>query len=142
MLDAPTLAQAFHAAHEQRFGYASPEAPCEIVNVRLLAVGRTSQPPLPRAEARLLSLPEPAGRQPLYHQGAWLDCPIYERSVLQPGMSLSGPALVVQEDTTVWIPPTWDAPVDEGYNLVARRLPEAAGPGSPEAARGGVTAAG
>ena len=51
---AHALVQKFHAAHEQRFGYARTDAPVEVVNLRLTATGATDKPPiqpLPRVDA-------------------------------------------------------------------------------------------
>jgi N-methylhydantoinase A len=122
-LEPAEVAAAFGAAHRQRYGYASEDAPCEIVNIRLRALGRVPQPRLPHAEppAAPPAPPSPAAAQRLYADGRWLDCPVYERAVLRPGHALSGPALVTQTDTTTWIPPGWVAWVDGWYNILATR---------------------
>ncbi len=115
-----TVADAFHQAHHQRFGYASPGAPCEVVNLRLHAVGRTVAPELPRG-SRVETSPAPCATQPVYVRDSWQECPVYDRETLQPGQEVVGPALLVQEDTTTWLPPAWRARADEWYNLVAER---------------------
>lgn len=122
-LQGAEVAARFHAAHRQRYGYASEGSPCEIVNIRLRASGQVVPPQLPHAEngasGDSSSVPEPLGRQPLYTAGAWIDCPVYERAALCSGQPLSGPALVIQADTTTWIPPGWVGRVDGWYNIIA-----------------------
>jgi N-methylhydantoinase A len=52
----------------------------------------------------------------------WLDgesrvAPLYRRADLAPGHRLSGPAVIMQEDTTVVIPTGFTARVDAHLNL-------------------------
>jgi N-methylhydantoinase A len=49
----------------------------------------------------------------VYHQAS-----IYQRAQLLAGMRLSGPALVLQYDTTTVIPLGWTGHIDEVGNLV------------------------
>jgi N-methylhydantoinase A len=120
-LEPQRVAESFHAAYQTRYGYASPGAPCEVVNVRLRAVGRVAQPQLPYGDPQPHPPPSPLGVQPLYTDGAWLDCPLFDRERLLPGQEIQGPALLVQEDTTTWIPPRWNARADGWYNMVVTR---------------------
>jgi N-methylhydantoinase A len=120
----PTEAgQRFHAAHEQRYGYARPEAAVELVNVRLTARGLRARPELPLGTP--VASPDPAaaeiGRTRLRFGGQWLDAPVYERGLLASHHALAGPALIVQEDATTVLIPGWHGEVDPWLNLVCRR---------------------
>ena len=44
--------------------------------------------------------------------------PFYRRENLESGALVEGPALVVQTDTTIVVPPGWGGPVDQYGNLV------------------------
>ena len=46
---------------------------------------------------------------------------LYRRSLLPPGARLSGPALVVQMDSTVYLAPGWSGWVDGYRNFVLER---------------------
>jgi N-methylhydantoinase A len=120
-LTAAAIAAQFHAAHRRRYGYASEDAPVEVVNVRLRASGSVPQPELPFAEEQSAEPAEPFDRQPVFAAGTWRETPVYRRSDLQPSQELAGPALIVQEDTTSWLPPTWKARIDRWYNVLATR---------------------
>ena len=50
---------AFHAAHEQRYGYAMRDEPVEVVNLRVRGSGPGAQPGLP---ASALQGEDPSGR--------------------------------------------------------------------------------
>ena len=113
------VAAAFHAAHLARYGYASPEAPVEIVTARLRGLGAVPQPELPHAPVKAAPAPEPVDLQPVCRDGEWGETPVYRREALLPGQRLSGPALIVQDDTTSWIPSGWEATIDGWYNVLA-----------------------
>lgn len=98
-----TLAQDFHAAHRQAYGYDRPTAPLEIVNLRVRAVGKIQPPviaPLPTAGED----PTPAlvGTRPVFLDGPCeAHIPLYRYENLLPGNRIHGPALIVREDTSI-----------------------------------------
>jgi N-methylhydantoinase A len=118
-LDPASLAADFHRAHRERYGYASPEAAVEIVTARLRGLGAVPQPTLPHAPAGDAPAPQPLAHQPVYQDEGWVETPVYRREALLPGHRLTGPALIVQEDTTSWIPGGWEVSVDGWYNVIA-----------------------
>ncbi len=111
----------FHRRHETRYGYARPDAPVEIVNVRLTARGRRAKPEF--AAAPPASSTDPAAAQAgetrMRSAGRWREAPVYLRDRLESGHELIGPALVAQEDATTVLLPFWRARVDPWLNLVA-----------------------
>ncbi|MBN1137028.1 MAG: hydantoinase/oxoprolinase family protein, partial [Anaerolineae bacterium] len=120
---------AFHAAHRQRFSYASEGEPVEIVNVRLKATGRTAKPQFTKQPLGGVD-PHKAhsGYKPVYfadpnapHAARPLLAALYERERLAPGNVVVGPAILFQLDTTTAIPPGWAAAVDGWGNLVVDR---------------------
>ncbi len=119
-VDPAQAAVRFHAAHQQRYGYARPEAAVELVNLRVTGRGRRSKPELPAHPPA--PTPEPAlaqvAKTRLRAAAAWHVAPVYERGLLAPGHRLSGPALIVQEDATTVLLPGWRAEVDAWLNLV------------------------
>jgi N-methylhydantoinase A len=109
----------FHALHEKQYGYLRNEAPVEVVNLRLRAIGRVTSPPLP---GRPLEDPDPAwalieSRQVVFGQEARLT-PLYRAEELKPGNYIPGPAVVVRSDTTILIGTQDTATVDTYGNLI------------------------
>jgi N-methylhydantoinase A/oxoprolinase/acetone carboxylase beta subunit len=51
----------------------------------------------------------------------FVGCPAYRRDTLGVGAAISGPAVVDQLDSTVFLRPGWHARVDAIGNLVATR---------------------
>ncbi|HZR40473.1 MAG TPA: hydantoinase/oxoprolinase family protein [Ktedonobacteraceae bacterium] len=120
--DIISTAQNFHAAHERRFGYCDFGERVQVVNVRLKARGIASSPELQQHEMVSGATIKPimtryavfAGTEsPVSHK-----VPVYERSALQPGATLAGPAIITQYDTTTVVPPDWRVQVDTFGNLV------------------------
>jgi N-methylhydantoinase A len=53
--------------------------------------------------------------------GRELTASVHHRSELTPGTSLDGPAIVVQYDTTVVVPPGFRISVDPWLNIVGEK---------------------
>ena len=115
------LVQRFHAAHDQRFGYARTDAPVEVVNLRLTATGETDKPPiqpLPITDAD----PSEAftGQSHVIFDGEALRTDFYRREALRPGNQIAGPAVITEFSATTVIPPNFSAVVDAYQNLILK----------------------
>jgi len=114
------LHQSFKSAHERLYGTCDEEGTVEVVNVRVTA--KIDGIPLRSPERGRLHVgapPEPKGvREVYFDPSAPIDCPIFDRSDLLPGMGLQGPAIVEQIDTTTIIYPGDRLRVDEVSNLI------------------------
>lgn len=126
-------AAAFAAAHERVYGYADPGEAVEVVNVRAQLLAPTRKPPLRhgvssagRSSAGHSSAGRPSRSGPIQrtvcYGGERHTAAVVDRSSLQPGESLGGPAVVTQYDTTTFIPPGAVAEVDGAGNLIGRFL--------------------
>jgi N-methylhydantoinase A len=119
------VSEAFHRAHARAYGHAMRERAVEIVNVRLQATGLTAKPRLVAEPV----VPQDVGPGHEAHLGPGrVVCLAGERTVdrylraqLPPGARFTGPALVFQMDSTVYLPPYWSAAVDAYRNLVLER---------------------
>jgi N-methylhydantoinase A len=118
-LDVDALVARFHARHERLYTYALPDAPVEIVTLRVAASGRVRRfalPALGEARAR-----RKTGRRRVYFAGrGWVECACVERETLGEGAVVSGPAIVEQLDSTTVVAAGRRARVDRFGNLVIR----------------------
>ena len=113
--------EAFHARHEQRYGFSARRDPVEIVTARVVAIGTTPKPRLSAAAAPSGRAPEPRAlreRRDVFDGTAFVDTPVYGRAHLRPGDVFDGPAVVEQYDATTYVAPDWSARVDAYGNLV------------------------
>jgi N-methylhydantoinase A len=122
-----TLLSRFHALHTQRFSYANPDDPVEIVTIRMTATGRLPEAHAIRA-ATMASAPQTRSRR-LFLAGAWVDTPVHRRDAIQ--APISGPALIEEAYTTVFVAAGWTCGPGADGDLVAKRNQAAvlAGPG-------------
>ncbi len=109
--DPRELRAAFDRAHEERYGYSDPEAPLELVTVRVAAVLPAAELPAaesPRAEAR--------GSRVALFDGERIEAQV----VSGVPDDLSGPAVVELPESTVVVPPGWRC-TDAGGSLTMER---------------------
>lgn len=115
----PNFREEFDDIHRERYGFAHKDAPTEIVNIRVRAVGYTSPPPLPTMKPEA---PDPTEafwcKRPVTLTSGVKEVPHYRGNLLKSGHRLSGPAIVVQDDTTLFLGPSDKAVVDGYRNLL------------------------
>lgn len=113
---------AFHRAHAAEYGHAFPQSPIEIVNIRASGIGRMpkiaqlKQPEHGSLAAALVrtgpSVFRVAGKLDTF------DTPVYRREKLPLGERFSGPAIILQKDSTTVLPPDTSAIVDNSGSII------------------------
>jgi N-methylhydantoinase A len=128
---AEAVAEAFHDAHEQLYGYCfrdDPRQQVEWVNLRVSGIGpirRPDLPPVPRREHA--GDPTPSGSRPVsFEADGYVDVPLFWRPDLHAGDVVTGPAVIEEFGSTVPLHPGFRAEVDDVGNLVVTRTGEPA----------------
>ena len=121
--DHRAVIQAGYEAHYQRlFGRTIPERDIEILSWSVVVSGPDK---IQEGEVEMLDaiVVKATGQRPGYspEQKSMIDYPVYVRENLPPGSRLSGPALVVEAQTTTYITAGYDAFIDSRFNLVIDR---------------------
>ncbi|MBC8013940.1 MAG: hydantoinase B/oxoprolinase family protein, partial [Methyloceanibacter sp.] len=112
----------FEIAHQNRFGFISPEKDIEIEAIEVEAKGGGE--PVAEAElSRKVTVPaKPHSMTRLYTGGSWHEAPIYLRPDLAPGHTVEGPALIIEDHQTVVVEPEWQAEVTAKNHLLLMRI--------------------
>jgi N-methylhydantoinase A len=112
----------FHALHEQLYTYAAPEAVVELVTLRAAAIGRLGRLELPRLAGGTDAAGARIATRAVYFAdaGGFVDCPVYARERLGPGVRVEGPAVLEQPDSTTLLLPGQEGRVDDYGNLIVR----------------------
>jgi N-methylhydantoinase A len=97
---------AFHAAHRRRYGYADPDRPVEVVNLRLRAVVPGRRPRVTEASPAAAG---PRLRQRVWWMDRWVTAAVRARTELAPRRAVVGPALIAEFSATTFVPPGWRA---------------------------------
>jgi N-methylhydantoinase A len=118
--DPRTMEDLFHAAHEKRYGYRSPD-PVEIVSLRVAAIGQVEKPALPEWVAGGSAKEALRETRQVCFSGAFQPVPIYLRDKLPRGAELAGPAIVEEMGAVTVVPPGWRLEVGRLGELHLRR---------------------
>ena len=122
----PNSAEAFHALHEQRYGFSDHARPLEIVNLRLrLRVLAEPYSPTPQEVHKGDGSQAIRETRQVLFDGAFIATRLYTRDLLRPGDVIAGPALITEYTSTTVLQPGCRIEVDRFSNLVIHIDPEA-----------------
>jgi N-methylhydantoinase A len=88
-----------------------------IINVRTTVEGKRARTERHMNGVAATQAPQPHARRGV-HFGKWVDTPIFRRGDLKLGMTVAGPAIVEQSDTTTVVEPRMTLCVDRFHNLI------------------------
>jgi N-methylhydantoinase A len=115
----PEMLAKFHDAHRKRYGHADPNRRVEVVNVRVRIVAASEaidfprrSPGTPGSEHAVLK------KKKVMFGNVWMETPVLDRSLLSPGNTIVGPAIVHEYSATTVVPRGWKAEVDSYSNLI------------------------
>jgi N-methylhydantoinase A len=109
----------FRKAHQFTYGYSYQDKEIEIVNLRLRAIGKVVPISLPEVNLKT----ETKKLKPMEYREAKLSegsaiVPIYNYDDLSPKSKVTGPAIIVATDTTIFIDTLDIIQVDQFMNLI------------------------
>ena len=96
---------AFHDRYNQRYGHSNPEAPIEMVAIRLTGILEFRRDF--SGEGTVSGGGDGEATEPVIFDGRSIEVPIVDRNSLA-GRRLVGPAIVVEPSTTTVVPPGWE----------------------------------
>ncbi|WP_136657117.1 hydantoinase B/oxoprolinase family protein [Nitratireductor sp. XY-223] len=113
----------FDAAHEARYGFASPSRELIVDMLAAEAIGMAEAASDALAAGRLEdAMPRATVR--MRSDGEWTDAPLYERDDLCVGQIVEGPAIIAERTGTNVVEKGWQARIDNFGNLVLTRVVE------------------
>ncbi|NMG42933.1 hydantoinase/oxoprolinase family protein [Aromatoleum toluvorans] len=110
----------FQAQHKRDYGWAFDDVDVEIVTIRIIGIARTRPLAWPELEDAAGSSPDSAlmyERPTIFDDRKSYATPRYDRKKLKAGHELSGPAIIVQHDSTTLVPPGYVAKVSAKGNI-------------------------
>ncbi len=102
--DVKAVRASFDAMHEHRYAHSSKDERIEIINIRLIALGRRTKLSLPDISAAR-DAPKPTTRAVVFDDNKAVPTNVYARDDLRRGQNIKGPALIVEYGTTTVIFP-------------------------------------
>jgi N-methylhydantoinase A len=122
--DLVRIGAAFESAYEALYGRKGPDVALEVINWRLVASGPQpdTKPSLPRHAAAGAEARKGSRKAYFPECGGYVEATVYDRYLLQPGMSFAGPAIVEERESTLVIGARAQAQVDAQLNVVVELL--------------------
>ncbi|MEH6515859.1 MAG: hydantoinase/oxoprolinase family protein [Halioglobus sp.] len=117
--DLAPVIEAFHAAHDRRYGHSSPHAQVEFVNLRVAAFGAIRKYTGGSAEAS--GEPPIIGERQVVFDGTGHLTPIVARDRLQLDFTAQGPLIIEEQSATTVVPPGWSVELDDQGSILLRR---------------------
>jgi N-methylhydantoinase A len=118
---AEDVAQAFHAAHRQLYGYdfaTDPRQAVEWVNLRVSGIGPIRRPDMVELPAKDGGTDRAVTGSRRVFFDDWVETPTYDRLSLAPGDVVTGPAIIEEFGSTVPVHPGFAVTVDAYGNLL------------------------
>ena len=121
--DITQAVQAFHLAHQRLYGHTLPKA-VELLSLRVHVEAERPPFKLPGVDTAGRTQATDASSAPALTvdnlvdaQGKTIHAPLYQRGTLPVNCLLRGPALIIEEHTSVFLKAGWQATLDETGNL-------------------------
>jgi N-methylhydantoinase A len=122
-VDRTMLCDAFDARYRQVYGRLLDGIAIRVLNLHVAAVGR--RPKLDLAKLAPVGGSLADARQcerPVYVDGRWHETSVYDRRALPVDAVIPGPAVLEQDDATIFIAPDLQGRIDRFGNVIIERL--------------------
>jgi N-methylhydantoinase A len=116
------IAKGFHDRHLHTYGHDNRSEPVQIVSVRVTAIGATAPLAIRDSVARAGTDAVKTKRQLWFRDSGVTDATIYDRKRMPAGFAVAGPAVIESLESTILVPPGWQAEMNaDGFVLLTRR---------------------
>ena len=118
------IVASFHAQHRLDYGYAFDDGEVELITVRVIGTEEVTPLEVAKLEAANgLGIDEAYlySRETTFDDGESVSTPRYDRLKLRAGHRVPGPALLIQHNSTILVPPRYQCEVGAHGNLLIRR---------------------
>ena len=102
-----SLRESFERKHEMVYGYRHAGEPLEVTALRLTVTIPVVKPNLGSLQGFIREI-RAESRRKVWFNEEWFDTPVYWRDELPPSLSISGPAIIEEYDSTIVVPPNWE----------------------------------
>lgn len=104
----------FEREHEKQFGYKVKQFPIEVVTLRIRIRGKTDNTnwKIEKKREKFSSF-----QTRVFTEKGWIEVPVIDWDSLKIGENFKGPALVLEDFTTVWVEENFMVEVAENYTL-------------------------
>ncbi len=107
----------FHRAHKKAFGYMKTGDGVEVVTIRVRAVAKKRKIKLPKLTNEKIDIyPQ---KKKIIFEGRQISVATYKREEFYCGFAFTGPSLILENTSTIFVPPDYKCAVDDWGNIEA-----------------------
>lgn len=107
----------FHRKHKKMYGYNKTKSEVEIITLRLRAIAKKRELEIPQLNNDKTKIK--TSKERIIFGGKNVSAVIYSRNDLYPSFKFEGPALVLEDTSTILIPPGYKCHVDDWGNIIS-----------------------
>ena len=121
--DMTKMQKDFEIEHQSRYGFIQSEKALivESVSVEVIQKMDTPEEPLMIRTRSENIAPQSLEVVQMFAAEQWNDTPVYRREDLQPGDTIKGAAIIVEQISTIIVEPEWEAKLTERNHLILER---------------------
>ncbi|WP_299671230.1 hydantoinase/oxoprolinase family protein [uncultured Polaribacter sp.] len=114
----------FHQLHKKRYAFNLKETKIEIVNYHLVAEVIVNKPVIGKVESKGSTIEDAliATEKVDFDESGIHDSKFYDRDKLDPGMTIEGPAIIVEQSTSTVVPPKHQFKIDDYANIIINKI--------------------
>jgi N-methylhydantoinase A len=116
------IAESFHARHRKTYGHQNRDEPVQLVNVRIAAIGAIPALLVRNRTSPQGTNPVKSERQIWFRETGAIRAMIYDRGLMPSGLTISGPAVIEALESTILVPPDWQAKMNQDGFILLQRI--------------------
>jgi len=109
---------AFHQAHKRMYGYKKPVSEVEIITLRIRAIAKKRELEIPYLQNEKIKI-KPS-KERIIFGGKSVIVSVFNRRDFYSGFAFAGPALILEDTSTILIPHGYRCRVDEWGDIIAK----------------------
>jgi N-methylhydantoinase A len=119
------IAATFHDRHQHTYGHDNRSEPVQIVSIRVAAIGAIPPLAIRSKVARPGTNAVKGKREVWFRATGTIGATVYDRKRMPAGLVAAGPAVIESLESTILVPPGWQAKMDgDGFVLLTRHNKE------------------
>ncbi|HWQ48779.1 MAG TPA: hydantoinase B/oxoprolinase family protein [Methanosarcina sp.] len=119
--DTDVLRKDFEKSHRKRFGFIMEGKALIVEAVSVETIGINERVLDPVREIEENPVFSPVTTVQMYNNGEFHETPVFQREELKPGTCISGPAVLIEKNTTIVLEPEWKGAITERNHLFLKR---------------------
>jgi N-methylhydantoinase A len=114
----------FHQLHKKRYAFSLIDTTIEIVNYHLVAEVIVNKPIIAKVTSKGNTIADAliVTENVDFDEAGIHQSNFYDRNKLDPGMTIEGPAIIVEQSTSTVVPPTHQFSIDDYANIIISKI--------------------